>query len=93
MTLTRFPQGSFRELLSISLPLMLSSLSVMSMIFVDRLLLAHYSTEAMNAAVNATTFGWSLIGPWMVMASISEVLWLSIMELALKKNSESLSGK
>lgn len=73
MTLTRFRQGSFRELLTIALPLMISSLSVMSMIFVDRLLLAHYSTEAMNAAVNATTYGWSFIGTWMVLAGISEV--------------------
>lgn len=73
MTLTRFEPGSFRELLAIALPLMISSLSVMLMFFVDRLLLAHYSTEAMNAAVNATTYGWAFIGTWMVMAGISEV--------------------
>lgn len=73
MSLTRFKQGSFFELLSIALPLMLSSLSVMSMIFVDRLLLAHYSTDAMNAAVNATTYGWAFIGTWMVLTGISEV--------------------
>lgn len=73
MALTRFPQGSFRELFSIALPLMISSLSVMSMIFVDRLLLAHHSTEAMNAAVNATTLGWAFVFTWTVLASISEV--------------------
>jgi len=73
MTLTRYPPGSFRELWSIALPLMISSLSVMMMIFVDRLLLAHYSTEAMNAAVNAATFGWSFIGAWLVLGNISEV--------------------
>lgn len=73
MTLTRFKQASFGEFISLSLPLMISSLSVMSMIFVDRLMLGHYSTEAFNAAVNATTFGWSFVLGWMVLASISEV--------------------
>jgi multidrug resistance protein, MATE family len=73
MTLTRYPLGSFRELISISLPLMISSLSVMAMVFVDRIFLAHYSVEALNAAVTATTFGWSFIAAWMVMTSIAEV--------------------
>lgn len=73
MTLTKFRQGSFLELASISLPLMVSSLSVMSMIFVDRLMLAQYSVEAFNGAVNATTFGWSFVIAWMVLGSISEV--------------------
>lgn len=73
MALTRFKPGSFRELFTIALPLMISSFSVMAMWFVDRLLLAHYSTEAMNAAVNATTFGWSFIATSMVLAGISEV--------------------
>lgn len=73
MALTRFQKASFGEFASLSLPLMISSLSVMSMIFVDRLMLGHYSTEAFNAAVNATTFGWSFVLGWMVLASISEV--------------------
>jgi multidrug resistance protein, MATE family len=73
MTLTRYLEGSFRELWKIALPLMLSSLSVMSMIFVDRLLLARFSTAALNAAANAATFGWSFIYGWMVLTSISEV--------------------
>lgn len=73
MTLTRYKQGSLKELLSIALPLMISSFSVMTMIFVDRFMLAQYSVEALNAAVNATTFGWAFIFSWMVMASISEV--------------------
>lgn len=73
MALTRFKQGSFRELLTLALPLMLSTFSVMTMWFVDRLFLAHYSIEAMNASVNATTFGWSFIGTAMVLTGISEV--------------------
>lgn len=73
MALTRYPEGSFRELLKIALPLMISSLSVMSMVFVDRLLLAHYSSAALNAAANAATFGWAFIFGWMVLTSIAEV--------------------
>lgn len=73
MALTKYPEGSLRELWSISVPLMLSSLSVMLMLFIDRLLLAHYSLPALNAAVNATTFGWSFVFGWMVLTSISEV--------------------
>lgn len=73
MTLTRYKEGSFRELLSIALPLMLSSLSVMLMLFVDRLLLAHYSTAALNSAVNASTLGWALLFGWVALANITEV--------------------
>jgi multidrug resistance protein, MATE family len=73
MSLTRYPQGSLRELLKISFPLMISCLSVMTMIFVDRILLARYSTEALNAAVNAMTLGWGFILGWMTLAAIAEV--------------------
>lgn len=73
MALTRYPEGSLRELCVIAFPLMLSSLSVMAMIFTDRLLLASYSPAAMNAAVNASTFGWAFLFGWMVMCGISEV--------------------
>lgn len=73
MALTKHKQGSIRELWCIAWPLMLSSLSVLSMIFVDRWLLAHYSTASLNAAVNATTLGWTFLLSWMVMTSIAEV--------------------
>lgn len=73
MSLTQYPAGSFRELLKISFPLMLSSLSITFMVFVDRLLLAHYSTQALNAVTNAATFGWTFIASWMVLTSIAEV--------------------
>lgn len=73
MSLTRYPEGSLRELASISLPLMLSSLSISLMIFVDRLLLARYSTSSLNAAANAMTLGWAFVYGWMVLTSISEV--------------------
>jgi multidrug resistance protein, MATE family len=52
---------------------MLSSLSVLTMVFADRWFLAHFSTQAHNAAVAATTFGWGFIFGWMSLAAISEV--------------------
>lgn len=73
MGLTKYPSGSLRELWKIAFPLMLSSLSVMAMIFVDRILLAYYSPGALNAAVSATTLGWAFVYGWMVMCSIAEV--------------------
>lgn len=45
----------------------------MAMLFVDRWLLAHYSTAAHNAAVNATTLGWVFVYGWIVLANITEV--------------------
>lgn len=73
MALTKYQEGSMRELWCIAFPLMLSSFSVMSMLFVDRLLLAHYSSAALNAVVNAMTLGYACICGWMVMGSITEV--------------------
>lgn len=73
MSLTRHQEGSVKELLALSFPLMLSSLSVLFMFFSDRWFLAQYSTDAHNAAVSATTFGWSFIYGWMCLAGISEV--------------------
>lgn len=73
MALTKYREGSLRELWTISLPLMLTSLSALAMLFVDRLLLAHYSTAAHNAAVNATTLGWAVLYGWVVLANIAEV--------------------
>lgn len=73
MALTRHVEGSIKELLTLSFPLMLSSFSVLAMIFSDRWFLAHYSITAHNAAVAATTFGWSFVFSWMCLAGISEV--------------------
>lgn len=73
MALTKHPEGSFRELFAIACPLMLSSLSVMLMLFVDRLFLAHYSLDVLNAAVNAATLCWTFHYGWIVMAGIAEV--------------------
>lgn len=51
---TPHPEGSVRELIHITFPLMLAALSINVMLFVDRLFLANYSTHTMNAAVSAS---------------------------------------
>lgn len=73
MGLTKHPEGSLKELATIAVPLMLTSLSTMTMILADRWFLAHYSITAHNAAVVATTLGWAFIFGWIVLANISEV--------------------
>jgi MATE family multidrug resistance protein len=73
MALTKHEEGSLRELAAISFPLMLSSLSVLFMVFADRWFLAQYSISAHNAAVSATTFAWGFIFGWMSLAGIAEV--------------------
>lgn len=73
MSLTRHKEGSLRELWSISFPLMLSYMSGMVMLFVDRLFLAHLSPAAHNAAVQASTLGWAFCLSWITLAGISEV--------------------
>jgi len=52
-SLTSFPEGSMRELLQISFPLIVALMSSGLMLFLDRLFLAHYSLNALNAAAHA----------------------------------------
>lgn len=53
-SLTKFPKASFRELLFLCVPLILSLFSASFMGFCDRLFLAHYSLEALEGTVSAT---------------------------------------
>lgn len=71
--LTRYPVGSIRELWSISLPLMISTLATLFMIFTDRIFLAHYSVGALNATVNAGTLAWALMAGIGMVTAMSEV--------------------
>ena len=48
-SLTKYKSGSFNEILYITLPLMMSLLSNTIMVLVDRIVLAHYSLEAVNS--------------------------------------------
>ncbi|MFA5249949.1 MAG: MATE family efflux transporter [Parachlamydiales bacterium] len=71
--LTEHPEGSAKELWKISFPLMISSLATMSMLFVDRLFLAHYSLGALNASVNASNLAWVFSGGLGMLTAMSEV--------------------
>ena len=65
--------GSLKEIWKLSLPLMISFLSLFVMIFVDRIFLSFYSTDALNAATSAGTLCWSLILGCSTLASLAEV--------------------
>lgn len=71
--LTRYPEGSIRELFSISFPLMVSAFASLCMLFIDRLFLARYSLDALNASVNAGTLAWALMGGVGMVSAMSEV--------------------
>ena len=72
-SLTRHPEGSIRELWSISLPLMISTFASLLMIFTDRIFLAHYSLSSLNASVNAGTIAWAMMGGFGMITAMSEV--------------------
>ena len=71
--MSNLKSGNLRELWKVSYPMMVMFLSMSLMIFVDRLFLSWYSTEALNAAVQAGTLSWAMIVGWLTMASMSEV--------------------
>lgn len=52
-SLTKYPSGSLRELIYLAIPLILSLFSTSFMGFCDRLFLAHYSIESLEASVIA----------------------------------------
>ncbi len=72
-SLTRHPEGSIRELLSIGFPLMISSFAWLLMIFTDRLFLARYSIDALNASAIAGTLAWAVMGGIGMITAMSEV--------------------
>lgn len=72
-SLTRYPEGSIRELWSISMPLMISMLASLFMIFTDRIFLAHYSLASLNAAVTAGTLAWALMVGVGMLTAMSEI--------------------
>lgn len=71
--LSRFPSGSLRELLAVSLPLMLALMSGSLMFFLDRLLLAQFSIDAHNASTSAGMVVTFLQFPFLCTACIAEV--------------------
>ena len=69
----KYPTGSFRQLVTLSTPMMLAALSGNLMLFVDRLFLANYSTAAMNGAAAAGLMMFTFAFPGMSIAVIAEV--------------------
>lgn len=67
------PNGSMRELWTISFPLMLSLMSSSLMFFWDRLLLAQFSIDAHNAATSAGTWVTFLQFAFLCTTCIAEV--------------------
>lgn len=72
MALTKFRQGSLRELWHITFPLMISFWSIAFTTFIDRLFIAYYSSDALNAIVSGTTVGWTFILGWIILVAIAE---------------------
>jgi MATE family multidrug resistance protein len=72
-TLTRHPEGSLRELWTLSLPLMISSFASLFMIFTDRIFLARYSLSALNACVNSGNLAWAIMVVIGMSTAMSEV--------------------
>lgn len=71
--LSKYPIGSIRELWTLSYPLMLSALSGTLMIFLDRMILARFNTEAMNAAAAAGMVFYAFLFGAVSIAGIAEV--------------------
>ncbi|MDR1591192.1 MAG: MATE family efflux transporter [Puniceicoccales bacterium] len=71
--LTKYEQGSVGELFAISWPMMLSSAAGCLMIFVDRLILSHYSMEAFNACFGAIQWYWAFLFTALEFTLIAEV--------------------
>lgn len=73
-SLTKYPSGSARELWTISFPLMLSLMSASLMLFFDRLFLARYSIEALNASTNASVLAAAIQFAFISTSCIAEVM-------------------
>lgn len=71
--LTKHPSGSFLELLTIAIPLILTSLSGSLFVFVDRIILSYYSFEAVKAVSGVGVVFATLYYPGCAIASITEV--------------------
>ncbi len=72
-SLTKFKQGSIKELWTVALPLMISALASLFMIIVDRRFLARLSLDALNASVSSGTFAWAFLGGFGLLTVMSEV--------------------
>jgi MATE family multidrug resistance protein len=72
-SIDQHPKGSLRQLVAVSFPLMISAMSAHIMMFVDRLILSHYSPLAMSAVAAAGLVSYIFILSVSSIAAMSEV--------------------
>ena len=72
-TISKYPAGSLRELLRISIPLMLTFFSGNFLILCDRFFLGHFSVESMEGAVAASALILLFQQPLARIASMTQV--------------------
>lgn len=77
------------ELFSMCLPLILTAVSGSLMYFFDRVILARYSIDAMNAAASARLYK----SPYLQLPLFQKYLWANIMELSAIVTLAHLSGR
>ena len=73
MNTNEIHEGSLKQLWKVSASLMISFLSMVGMMFVDRLFLSYYSTDALSAASSAGTLFWAGNFMWVTLAAMAEV--------------------
>lgn len=72
-SLTPYPSGSLKEIGMLALPMMLTALSNNLMLFLDRIILGHYSLDAMNSAAAAGSATLPFVFGGYAIAAIAEV--------------------
>lgn len=73
MSTNEIRDGSLRQLWKVSAALMASFLSMVAMMFFDRLFLSYYSADALSAATSAGTLFWAGNFMWITLAAMAEV--------------------
>jgi MATE family multidrug resistance protein len=71
--LTKYPSGSVSELLSISIPLIITALSGNLLVVMDRLMLSYYSLDAMNAVSGVGIVFATVYFPGVAITAMTEV--------------------
>ena len=70
-SLTRFPAGSLRELISVATPLIISNLSLALMQLCDRIFIARFDLEAISGVAITTMIAWTFAYSFAGVTSIS----------------------
>ncbi len=79
--LTKFPQGSVRELLSLAAPLFLILFSGCLLSFLERIWFARFSIQALEASVNAVYLFRIFQMPCIALAMMAQATWAITMGL------------